>query len=108
CAPGSSDSAAAPRAGAPCRMLPAPRHPEAPAATRRPAPGTPRARGGTEIATPSVRERAGEPPPMATLDGLRVAALTTDGFEEAVLTEPVRALQAAGAQVEIVAPHAGE
>jgi protease I len=45
---------------------------------------------------------------MARLDGLRVAALTADGFEEAVLTEPVRALQAAGAHVEIVAPHAGE
>jgi protease I len=45
---------------------------------------------------------------MASLNGLRVAALTTDGFEEAVLTEPVRTLQASGAHVEIVAPHAGE
>jgi len=45
---------------------------------------------------------------MASLDGLRVAALTADGFEEAVLTEPVRTLQEAGARVEILAPHAGE
>src|SRR4051812_48518076 len=45
---------------------------------------------------------------MPELDGLRVAALAADGFEEAALTEPVRALQAAGARVEVVAPHAGE
>jgi protease I len=45
---------------------------------------------------------------MLLLDGLRVAALTTDGFEEAVLIEPVEMLQTAGAHVEIVAPHAGE
>jgi protease I len=45
---------------------------------------------------------------MPELNGLRVAALAADGFEETALTEPVRALQAAGARVEIVAPHPGE
>jgi len=44
---------------------------------------------------------------MAELDHLRVAVLATDGFEESELTEPVRALREAGAQVEIVAPHPG-
>jgi protease I len=39
---------------------------------------------------------------------LRVAVLATDGFEEPELTEPVKALRQAGAQVTIVSPHAGE
>jgi protease I len=42
---------------------------------------------------------------MAELSGLRVAILATDGFEEAELIEPVKALKDAGAQVTIVAPH---
>lgn len=41
------------------------------------------------------------------LDGKRVAILATDGFELVELTEPLRALQRAGAQVEVVAPKAG-
>ncbi len=45
---------------------------------------------------------------MPALDGLRVAVLVADGFEEAELVEPVRALRAAGARVEIVAPYGGE
>src|SRR5581483_7743953 len=45
---------------------------------------------------------------MPALDGLRVAVLAADGFEERELVEPVRALRAAGARVEIVAPHEGE
>ena len=42
------------------------------------------------------------------LDGLRVAALATDGFEEVELTEPMRALRDAGAKVTLVAPHEGQ
>jgi protease I len=40
---------------------------------------------------------------MTDLSGLRVAVLVTDGFEEAELTEPVRALREAGAKPEILA-----
>jgi len=45
---------------------------------------------------------------MAELFGFRVAVLATDGFEESELTEPVRALKDAGAEVTIVAPRTGE
>lgn len=45
---------------------------------------------------------------MANLSNLRVAVLATDGFEEAELTEPVKALQAAGAKVEILSNKKGE
>lgn len=45
---------------------------------------------------------------MADLDHFRVAILATDGFEESELTEPRRALGAAGAETEVVAPKAGE
>lgn len=45
---------------------------------------------------------------MARLQGKTVAVLATDGFEQVELTEPVKALKAAGATVEIVAPEAGE
>ena len=38
---------------------------------------------------------------------LRVGVLATDGFEEAELTEPVRALKEAGASAIVVAPHTG-
>lgn len=41
------------------------------------------------------------------LDGKRVAILATDGFEQSELTEPLRALEQAGARVDIVAPHDG-
>ncbi|MCU0565495.1 MAG: type 1 glutamine amidotransferase [Oculatellaceae cyanobacterium Prado106] len=41
---------------------------------------------------------------MTDLSQVRVAVLATDGFEEAELTEPVKALQQAGAKVEIIAP----
>jgi protease I len=46
--------------------------------------------------------------PSTKLDGLRVAALVTDGFEDSELTEPVRALREAGADVRIVSPKAGQ
>ena len=46
--------------------------------------------------------------PSTKLDGLRVAALVTDGFEDSELTEPVRALREAGAEVRIVSPKPGQ
>ncbi|HEY2418407.1 MAG TPA: type 1 glutamine amidotransferase domain-containing protein [Steroidobacteraceae bacterium] len=39
-----------------------------------------------------------------TLKGLKIAVLATDGFEQAELTEPRKALDAAGADTEIVSP----
>jgi protease I len=45
---------------------------------------------------------------MSELSGLRVAVLATDGFEEPELTEPVKALRQAGAQVTILSPRPGE
>ena len=44
---------------------------------------------------------------MAQAADLRVAVIATDGFEEAELTEPVKALRDAGAKVDIIAPHSG-
>jgi protease I len=38
------------------------------------------------------------------LDGLRVAILVTDGFEQVEMTEPRKALDAAGAKTSIVSP----
>lgn len=43
-----------------------------------------------------------------SLQGKTIAVLATDGFEQVELTQPVEALKAAGATVEIVAPKAGE
>src|SRR6266481_3541232 len=43
-----------------------------------------------------------------TLEGLKVAILVTDGFEEPELTEPVQALKNAGALVTIISPSSGE
>lgn len=43
-----------------------------------------------------------------SLHGMKVAVLATDGFEEPELTEPVKALAAAGAEAAILAPKAGE
>jgi deglycase len=40
----------------------------------------------------------------AALEGLRVAALVEQGFELVELTEPLNALQAAGAKVDVVSP----
>lgn len=45
---------------------------------------------------------------MTELTGCRVAVLATDGFEQLELTEPVRALRAANAQVTVIAPRPGE
>jgi protease I len=41
------------------------------------------------------------------LKGRTVAVLATDGFEQVELTEPVKALKAAGAEVHVVAPKSG-
>jgi protease I len=45
---------------------------------------------------------------MAQLSGTRVAVIATDGFEQAELTEPVKALKEAGAAVDVIAPKGGE
>ena len=42
------------------------------------------------------------------LNGLRVAILATDGFEEAELLEPRKALDAAGAKTTVIAPKGGK
>jgi protease I len=42
------------------------------------------------------------------LSGKRVAIVATDGFEQSELTEPMKALQEAGAKTEIVSPKSGQ
>lgn len=42
------------------------------------------------------------------LSGKKIAILATDGFEQAELQEPMKALKQEGAAVEVVAPHGGE
>ncbi len=42
------------------------------------------------------------------LKGMKVAILSTDGFEQAELFEPRKALEGAGATVHVVAPKAGK
>jgi protease I len=44
----------------------------------------------------------------ASLEGKRVAILVTDGFEQVELTEPRKALEAAGAKTEIISPNDGQ
>lgn len=45
---------------------------------------------------------------MATLDGMKVAILAAEGFEQSELLEPRKALQAAGATTQVVSPAKGE
>ena len=45
---------------------------------------------------------------MGRLDGKRIAVLSTDGFEQSELISPKTALEAEGAQVDVVSPHEGE
>jgi protease I len=45
---------------------------------------------------------------MADLSKIRVAVIANDGFEEAELTEPVKALREAGARPEVIAPKSGK
>lgn len=44
----------------------------------------------------------------ASLNGKRVAILVTDGFEQVEMTDPRKALQEAGARVDLVADKAGQ
>ena len=44
----------------------------------------------------------------AKLSGKKIAILTTDGFEQSELLEPREALLAAGAQVHVISPKAGQ
>jgi protease I len=44
---------------------------------------------------------------LATLTGLKVAILATDGFEQVELAEPRAALDQAGAQTRVVSPKSG-
>jgi len=45
---------------------------------------------------------------MASLSNRRVAILTEEGFEQVELTSPKEALEAAGAQVDVVSPKSGK
>ena len=45
---------------------------------------------------------------MDSLKGMRVAILATDGFEQSELTEPRKALDAAGADTDVISPKAGK
>ena len=45
---------------------------------------------------------------MPRLDGKRIAILATDGFEQSELLEPKKALELAGAKVDVVSPNTGE
>lgn len=42
------------------------------------------------------------------LAGKKVAIVATDGFEQSELTEPLKALQRAGAEAHVIAPKAGD
>src|SRR5438132_13307220 len=42
------------------------------------------------------------------LDGLRVAILVTDDFEQVEMTEPKKALEQAGASTKIISPKSGQ
>lgn len=45
---------------------------------------------------------------MASLDGIRVAILATDGFEQSELEKPRKALDEAGAKTSVVSPAGGK
>jgi deglycase len=45
---------------------------------------------------------------MAGIANLKIAVLATDGVEQVELTEPVKALKAASAQVVVIAPKGGQ
>jgi len=45
---------------------------------------------------------------VSNLHGKKIAILATDGFEQAELTEPRKALEEAGAKTEVIAPKDGE
>ena len=45
---------------------------------------------------------------MAGISNRKIAVLATDGVEQVELTEPVKVLKAASAQVVVIAPHGGQ
>ena len=45
---------------------------------------------------------------MQELNGMRIAIIAMDGFEEAELTEPLRALRQAGAKVDVLSKQPGQ
>lgn len=45
---------------------------------------------------------------QSKLDGVRVAILVTDDFEQVEMTEPKKALEQMGATTTIISPHAGQ
>lgn len=51
---------------------------------------------------------AGTPPSRPGLANVAVAILATNGFEQSELTEPKKALEEAGASVDVVSPEAGQ
>lgn len=55
-----------------------------------------------------MNQNAQTPDPQHPLSGQRIAILVTDMFEQVELTGPRQALQQAGAETVIVAPHDGE
>lgn len=59
------------------------------------------ARNGSIFVTPWAKQNLIT---MPKLNGKKVAVLTENGFEEVELTEPVKALREAGAEVHIVSP----
>ena len=44
----------------------------------------------------------------AKLQGKKIAIVATDGFEQVELTEPKKALEAAGATVHVISPKPGQ
>jgi protease I len=44
----------------------------------------------------------------SNLKGMKIAILATDGFEQSELMEPRKALDAAGAQTEVISPNSGK
>jgi len=45
---------------------------------------------------------------MASLSNRKVAILTEEGFEQVELTSPKQALEAAGAEVDVISPKSGK
>jgi protease I len=45
---------------------------------------------------------------MQSIEGKRIAILATNGFEQSELEVPLEKLRAAGAEVHVVSPEAGE
>src|SRR4051812_29090858 len=58
--------------------------------------------GPLETPPRNTRERRKPMPNMGRLHGRRIAALAADGFEKVELTIPMRALQLAGAKVDVI------